>query len=162
MDNQLAELYKKIANKINSMIPIDWIELYYLGEVEKGKMSWSSVFYFVESGSTYFIKSHEIPTKYGVSQQIYDELLSELDELLLNLYNCFQQNDQQLWEQVSLMLSSDGKFNIDFLYDIMNEDDGGQLKREIVWAYETFGFIPNDGIYSRKVFDKYIKEKTSQ
>lgn len=36
----------------------------------------------------------------------------------------------------------------------------GQLKREIVWANETFDFVPKDGSYSKKVLDRYIMEKT--
>jgi uncharacterized protein (TIGR01741 family) len=158
MENKLSELYNKIAQKINSMIPIEWNELYYLGEVEKGKLSWSSVFYFTESDYKVIVKSHDIPTKYNVPQQIYDKLLSELNELLIELYTCFESNEQELWEQVCLTLNSNGKFNVNFTYDVMNENDGGQLKREIVWAYETFGSIPKEGSYSRKVLDRYLKE----
>lgn len=159
MENELAIIYGKIANKINSMIPVNWTKLHYLGEVEKGQMSWSSVFYYVESGYSNFIRSHEIPTKYGVSFQIYKKFLSELNELLIELYSCFKQNDQPLWEQVSLMLSSDGQFNVDFFYDVMNENDGGQVDREIIWAYETCNFIPEKGSFMREILDKYIKEK---
>lgn len=160
MENQLAELYNKIANKINSMIPTKWDELYYLGEVEKGKRSWSSVFYFIESAHGEFIKAHDIPSRSGVSQQIYDELLSELNELLLQLYNCFEQNEQEVWEQVSFKLSSKGNFNVDFFYDVMNENDGGQAK-EIIWAYETFGFLPKKGNLYKRLLDKYIKDQSN-
>ncbi|MFC5470429.1 immunity protein YezG family protein [Cohnella suwonensis] len=159
MENQLAGLYQEIAQKINSMIPTSWDEFYYLGEVEEGKSSWSSTFYFVESNTNTIVDGNDIPTKYNVSQQIYDELLSELSGLLLILYKCFEDNEQTLWEQVSLTVSSSGKFNVDFLYEVINENDGGQLQREIVWAYETFGFVPTEGSYSRRVLDKYLKEK---
>lgn len=159
MENQLAKLYQEIAQKINTMIPISWEEFYYLGEVEEGRASWSSAFYFVESNTKIIVDGNEIPTKYNVSQQIYDELLAELSSLLLELYKCFEGNEQALWEQVSLTVSSSGKFNVDFFYEVMNKDDGGQLEREIVWAYETFGFLPEKGSYSRKVLDKYLKKK---
>lgn len=119
------------------MIPTSWDELYYLGEVEEGKASWSSAFYYVESNTNTIVDGNDIPTKYNVSQQIYEELLSDLSGLLLKLYKCFEDNEQTLWEQVSLTVSSSGKFNVDFFYEVINEDDGGQLQREIVWAYET-------------------------
>lgn len=158
MEKQLAEIYNKLASKIVSMIPVKWNKLYYLGEVENNKLSWSSVFYFDSVVDNKIIKSHSISEKYSVSEEIYEELLNEVDEFLLELYDCFQENKQELWSQVSLSLDKTGKFNIDYLYDVIN-DDGGQVKRELVWAYETFGFIPKEGSYTRKILDKYISGK---
>ncbi|WP_420323218.1 immunity protein YezG family protein [Lacrimispora amygdalina] len=105
------------------------------------------------------VKSHSIPERYVVSEEIYEDLLSEVNELLLELYECFQKNRQELWHQVSLSLDNTGKFNIDYLYDIINEDDGGQVKRELIWAYKTFGFMPKEGSYSQKIIDEYISDK---
>lgn len=130
MENQLAVLYNEIAQKIDSMIPTEWDKLFYLGEVEKEKISWSSAFYFIESNTGMMIDGNVIPTKYSVSQQIYDKLLSELNGLLIELYTCFENNEQELWEQISLTLNSNGKFNVDFLYDVMNENDGAVKKRD--------------------------------
>lgn len=89
MEQQLATLYNKLADKIISMIPVKWNKIYYLGEVEKGKLSWSSVFYFEEINSKEIVKSHGIPEKYNVSEKIYDELLDELDVILIEIYDCF-------------------------------------------------------------------------
>lgn len=159
MERKLGVIYNKIANKISSIIPTDWNEVYYLGEVEKYKKSWSSVFYFTPLGENSFIKSHDIPKKYNVSKDIYMDLLKELDMLLLELYDVFAENEQTLWEQLKFNLNNMGKFKVDFAYDVFNENDGGQVKREIVWAYETFGFEPNGGTYSWKVFHKYLEGK---
>lgn len=159
MEKQLAEVYNKLASKIVSMIPVEWKKFYYLGEVENDKLSWSSVFYFEDAGDGEVVKSHSIPEKYKVSDEIYEELLNEVNELLLELYECFQNNEQALWNQVSLSVDNTGNFDINYIYDVINEDDGGQVKREIVWAYETFGFMPKDGSYTRKILDKYISNK---
>ena len=43
MENELAKLYNKLADQIAEMIPAEWDDTYYLGEVEKEKKSWSSV-----------------------------------------------------------------------------------------------------------------------
>lgn len=158
MEKQLAEIYNKLASKIASMIPVEWKKFYYLGEVENDKLSWSSVFYFEEAVKGEVVKSHSIPEKYNVSNEIYEELLNEVNELLLELYECFQNNEQALWNQVSLSVDNTGDFDINYLYDVINEDDGGQVKREIVWAYETFQFMPKEGSYTRKILDKYISE----
>lgn len=45
MEEKLGELYNEIANSIISAIPVEWEDIYYLGEVEKNKKSWSSVFF---------------------------------------------------------------------------------------------------------------------
>ena len=46
MEEKLAELYNKLASQIIDMIPVEWDDINYLGEVKKGKISSSSVFYF--------------------------------------------------------------------------------------------------------------------
>lgn len=46
MEEELDELYNKLANKIISIIPTEWDEFHYLGEVEENKKSYSSVFYY--------------------------------------------------------------------------------------------------------------------
>lgn len=159
MEQELGELYNELAQKIISMIPVEWNKIYYLGEVEKKQMSWSSVFYFEETSSKKFIKSHNIPDRYKVSQQIYDELLVELNSILLKINTCFEKNDQPLWDQVSFSLNSDGKFNVDFLYDKISDNDGGQAKREAIWAYNSFGFKPKEGTFTRKLLDSYLNKK---
>ena len=46
MEEKLAELYNKLASQIIDMIPVEWDDINYLGEVKKGKISSSSLFYF--------------------------------------------------------------------------------------------------------------------
>ena len=50
MEVELDKLYYKLVNKIVSIIPTEWDEFYYLGEVEENKKSYSSVFYYKDSG----------------------------------------------------------------------------------------------------------------
>ena len=159
MEQQLATLYNKLADKIISMIPVKWNKIYYLGEVEKGKLSWSSVFYFEEINSKEIVKSHGIPEKYNVSEKIYDELLDELDVILIEIYDCFIKNNQEPWEQLSFELDMAGKFKIDYLYNKISNTEDDQLQREIIWAYETLGFKPKEGSYTRKILEKYIANK---
>lgn len=97
------------------------------------QMSWSSEFYFKETDSHLFIKSHNIPEKYDISQQKYDDSLDELNSLLLKTSKCFEDNEQLLWDQLTFSLIPDGKFTVDFLYDRIS-DDGGQVKRELIFS----------------------------
>lgn len=159
MEQELGVLYNELAQKVISMIPVDWSKIYYLGEVKKKQMSWSSVFYFEETSSKKFVKSHNIPERYKVSQQVYDGLLVELNSILLKINKCFEENEQTIWDQLSFSLNSNGKFNVDFLYDKISDDDGGQAKREVIWAYNTFEFKPKEGTFTRKLLDSYLSER---
>ena len=157
MENELGKLYTVLARHLSSMIPVDWNKLYYLGEIGKKKESWSSVFYFEESITGKMIKTHAIPDEYGVSQEIHNELINELNTILLDIYSCFERHGQPLWEQINLSLTSDGAFNIDFYYDVMTDDDGGQIEREVVWAYKTFGFRPKEGSFTEELLGSYLE-----
>ncbi len=159
MERELAELYNKLANQIADMIPVEWDDVNYLGEVEKGGRSWSSTFYFRDVEKDEKICSGRIPITYKVSERIYLDLLLELNKILMEIYACFVKNGQEPWEQLSLYFSGDGKFEIEFFYDVMNEKDGGQISREVIWAYNTFGYIPGDDTFEKILLDRYLKKQ---
>ena len=160
MENNLAMLYNELGTKVVSMIPGKWEKIYYLGEVENGKSSWSSVFYFTENDTEDYIVSHDIPEKYKVSEDIYEQLIDEANEILLKIYDCFIENDQEPWEQLSMLIDNTGKFNINYSYGAISNNDKGPMEREMIWAYETFGKLPKEGTYMRKLLDKYIEQKS--
>lgn len=159
MENQLAEIYGDLADRIIDAIPDEWEKLYYLGEVENGRSSWSSVFYFFDDDR--IIRSHNIPEVYGVSRDIYMELLDAIDAMLLKLYDCFIENGKEAWDQVSLTIYDTGKFNIDYKYDVIEKTNGGQVKREVIWAFETIGIIPEENSFQRTLYEEYLKEKNN-
>lgn len=159
MESKLAQLYQELGEKIVSMIPCEWQEIYYLGEVEKAKTSWSSVFYFKESNDNEYIKSHNIPDIYDVSEDIYDELIEEASEILLQIYDCFIENSQKAWDQILVHINSTGEISIEYAYDVISGNDRGPMEREVIWAYNTFGRIPKEGTYMKKVLDAYLAEE---
>lgn len=159
MEENVNDFYTKIANHISSMIPTEWEKFYYLGEVEKEKLSWSSVFYFIDEKTKEIVKSHSIPETYNVPQEIYQQLLEELNEMTLSMYDDFVKDEQEPWEQVSLSVDNKGAFNVDYFYDTISGKNDSQAKREVIWAYNTFGLLPKEGSYTRKLLDKYLAEQ---
>ena len=157
MEEKLAKIYSKLGNHIVSMVPVEWSKIYYLGEVETGRISCSSIFYFYCADNNQIIRSHDMIEIYNISMEIYDKLLYEANMHLLELYDCFQEYEQELWNQVNFTIDNSGKFNIDYQYNVGVA--GGQITREVVWAYETFGFMPEEGSYSRGVLDEYLRNK---
>lgn len=158
MEEKLGELYNEIANSIISAIPVEWEDIYYLGEVEKNKKSWSSVFFFKDINKQQYVKSHDIPQIYGVSESEYRDIMNNINSILLRLYDCFIENSQCVWEQLSLSIKNTGEFNIDYMYDKLKNSKMGQVGREVVWAYETFGRIPKEGTYMRKILEEYLSK----
>lgn len=75
LENELGELYNKLANKIVSLIPTDWDEFHYLGEVEGNKKSYSSVFYYRDAKTNKYVKSHKIPELYNIDFSYSQELV---------------------------------------------------------------------------------------
>jgi hypothetical protein len=152
MEEKLNKVYNKIANHLNSVIPIEWDKVYLLGEVEKEQASYSATFYCIESGTKDIKRCFKLMDEHGIDDHIAHK---DLMYMILELNNCFKDEGKDLWEQVSFCLENTGKFNVEFFYDVMHENDGGGLPREVVWANKTFGFNPPEGNYLRKLLDQY-------
>ena len=156
MEAVLKNLYNQLAQQILAMIPGKWETVYYLGEVEKARNSWSSVFYFKDPDRGEFVDSNTIPKVYQVPNSVYMEQWLQLNKILLEVYDHFAARKQPLWEQMSFSFDKTGKFHVDFNYDVMHDKDGGQLGRELVWAHRTFGYEPEEGSSQRKLLNRYL------
>ena len=156
MEKELASLYQKIAEQLDEIVPGKWNEIYFLGEVEEGRRSWSSIFYFKVDNQIF--RCTEIPSKYGVPSEMFETLLDELNPVLLGFYDCFCRNEQPLWDQIHIQLLPTGKSNVRFEYDSFAKYDGGQVLREVLWAYHTFGYVPKEGTYMHKILNKCLEK----
>jgi len=148
-------LYTEIAYHIIGMIPVKWKEVYYLGEVEPNKASYSSVFYFLDDDNN-IVRSHDIPEKYNVSKEIYLKLLDALDELMLKSYDNFVSDGNAPWEQMSIVFVNNGELNAKYYYDLFEDKDSNQVVREVIWAYNTFKYIPENN-FLKSLLDTHLK-----
>jgi len=159
MEEQLAPLYRKLGQQIVDMIPDEWDEIYYLGEVGLGRTSCSSVFYYVDPSCKKWIRSHKIPDIYGVSRKIYEQLLTKLNRVLLEIYDCFREHDHPEWEQLTFHIDKQGEFSAQFKYDLIDNRDVGPFMSEVAWAYQTFGYQPDENSYLREVLDRWLSQE---
>lgn len=148
----LSNLYGELANVIISAIPEDWEEFHYLGEVAKGKISWSSVFFVKNIGSDEYVKCFDLKS-FG------DQCSNDMDVVLFKIYDCFIQNHQKPWEQLCLSVKNTGDFKVNFNYDVMEKSEYGQVEREVIWAYETFGGKPQNSPFLISILEQYLKKK---
>ena len=148
--------YNEIAQHIANTIPVEWKRVYFLGEVEPGKKSYSSTFYFEDLNGD-IVKCFAIPKKYNVSQEIFDQLMEELRELLLLSYDSFSAEYETPWEQMMISFALNEKIIIDYKYDVYGIAGRSQLHRELLWTYEAFDYIPDDD-FLRSTLEKMINQ----
>ncbi|CAH0437473.1 Conserved hypothetical protein [Clostridium neonatale] len=67
----------------------------FLGEVEKNKSTYNITFYFVDDNN-FIQRAFDIPDKYNVSEEIFDDLLIEANDIMIKIYDCFIKNNQKI------------------------------------------------------------------
>ena len=157
LEAKLAPVYPRLARQITAMTPAEWEVIYFLGEAEPDKSSWSSVFYIQEVGGGRIVRSGEIPAIYNVPNAEYLDQWARLNDILMELYRCFLEEGQKPWQQMSMTLEQSGRFNIQYLYDTIHDGDGGQLAREVLWAYQTFKYLPREGTGMRDLLERQLR-----
>ena len=156
-EDQLNELYKKLIVKIVPMIPVAWEKIYFLGNVDRNKLSWTSVFYFADAETGAMVRSHDIPEKYNIHKGTYGDMLRAADEILLQIYDIAVTN-AKVWSQLTLLIESSRSYKVKYNYQDMRPLGWGQAKVEAIWAYEMFNYIPEDPVMKAQL-DSYIKGK---
>lgn len=152
-ENNLSKYYSEIAEKLDYIIPIEWDKIVLYGE-ENGDVS-SVSFYFYTENCEKVHHSGDIPEEYNVSKNIFKTLLRELLEINKNLWLQFKEADEPTWNSLTFQLDSDWKFKIKYGYERNSEI--GRLEREIRWAYDELGIIPEDE-YEKELLEEYLKE----
>ena len=128
---KMGELYQKIAEHLNEMIPSQWEKIVLYAEILDD--SADIYFYFTTPTNGDYLYSHYIPEQFNVSEEIYDQLLIELQELF----------------------EDTGKFSIDYNDDDVLSSQLDDLQRRDVWKYQNLGILPADE-EDRKFIEEYL------
>ncbi|PAD62846.1 TIGR01741 family protein [Bacillus siamensis] len=154
MNNEkMGELYQKIAEHLNEMIPFQWKKIVLYAEILDD--SADIYFYFTTPNNSNYLFSHNIPEHFDVSEEIYDQLLIELQELFEELKAEFKLGNQDIWTNLTLKLENTGKFSIDYNYDDVLSSQLDDLQRRDVWKYQNLGILPADE-EDRKFIEEYL------
>ena len=146
--------YGKIANELNELIPVKLNKIIMYGE-ELGDVS-SVSFYFYNSEENQVHYSGNIPEDFSVSRDIFKRLLRELRGSIRDLWNEFKNAEQETWSTITFVLEKDWKFKVKYEYDLNNKV--GPFEREIIWAYNEIGLIPN-GEFAKEILEEYLREQ---
>ncbi|MGG1255273.1 immunity protein YezG family protein [Bacillus velezensis] len=139
---KMGELYQKIAEHLNEMIPSQWEKIVLYTEILDD--SADIYFYFTTPNNSDYLFSHYIPEYFDVSEEIYDQLLIELQELFEELKEEFKLGNQDIWTNLTLKLENTGKFSIDYIDDDVLSPELDDLQRRDVWKYQNLGIFPED------------------
>lgn len=133
-ETELNRLYKEIAQQVNDMIPTEWDNFWFNGEVkdEEGGV----FFFFKPKGEEQHIYSHYIPKLYSVDKRAYNNELHRLFKLTVELQKVLIDNDQEPWFSVTLILDHTGKLNVHFDYTNWHESGFGPTDRIKYFEYK--------------------------
>lgn len=131
---ELNKLYNKIAQQVNDMIPTEWDNFYFNGEVKEGEGG--VFFFFTHQGEEQHVYSHYIPKLYSIDKRSYNKELHKLLQLTVELQKVFTDNDQEPWFSVTLLLNDTGKLNVHFDYTNWHESEFGPTARIKYFEYK--------------------------
>lgn len=155
---KMGEIYGKIANKVNDIIPDKWEKVWLYGEVLDD--SSEVYFYFYSRTHKKIIYSHDIPNEYKVNNAVYEDLLFELVDIIQELNLEYKENNESVWTNLTFLLDNTGKFNIKYNYDDVLKSEFTAGERQIIWEYEILGVEPEVEQY-KEIINKYLESKNN-
>lgn len=158
-EEKLSEMYNKIANEINEMIPVEWEKVYVIAYVDDG--GGQVIFYYTKPRNDELYYYSSIVEDYNVLEEIFDDLWMELYRSFKKLRNIFKEESLEPWTSCEFDFTRDGKLNVSFDYIDWANSEFGQMGREHYYMYKKFGIWPEKEYainWVKKIKD-YVKEQ---
>ena len=152
----MGYIYEEIANKLNEIIPDEWTNIYLYVEVLDD--SREVYFYFDSINSNDIVYGHDIPITYNVDKKIYRQLLKELMKFIVDLHVEYKENNNTIWTNLTFLLDSSGKFNINFNYDDILNSSFSSEERHIIWKYQVLDIQPTNENH-KGIISRYLNSK---
>lgn len=152
---KMSEIYGIIANKVDDMIPDEWEKIYLYGEVLED--SREVYFYFESTTSKELVYGHDIPSHYNVDKRIYRKLLKELSSCIVDLYNEYKENSENVWTSLTFILDNTGNVKINYNYDDVMNSAFSAGERQVIWEYEVLGLEPETET-CKDIVNRYLNQ----
>ncbi len=158
-EEKLSQKYNEIANKISSMIPVEWEKVYAMAYINERN---GEVFYnYTEPSSDELFYYTSVLNKYNIPRSEFMDSVYELYKQFDNLRELFIEEGLEPWTSCEFDFTREGKLNVSFDYlDWMNSEFG-QIAKENYYMYKKFGISPETEYEINKVkeVEKYVKEQ---
>lgn len=139
-ENKLSSIYQDIAQTVVETIPEEWSKVFVYGEINEDVRK-AFFFYYPENDDSP-IHSHNIPQRFDIGEEVYDDLWYKLLGGLEKLWYEFKNNNQEPWTNLTFIFNSEGKLKIDYDYEDLSEAD--DYESRIIWKYKYLGRLPED------------------
>ncbi|HDH0877646.1 TPA: TIGR01741 family protein [Staphylococcus aureus] len=158
-EEKLSEMYNEIANKISSMIPVEWEKVYAMAYISERN---GEVFYnYTEPSSDELFYYTSVLNKYNIPRSEFMDSVYELYKQFDNLRELFIEEGLEPWTSCEFDFTSEGKLNVSFDYIDWTKLEFGQIAKENYYMYKKFGISPETEYEINKVkeVEKCIKDQ---
>ncbi|MBE5666091.1 TIGR01741 family protein [Staphylococcus sp. SS251] len=158
-EEKLSQMYNEIANKISSMIPVEWEKVYAMAYVNERS---GEVFYnYTEPSSDELFYYTSVLNKYNIPRSEFMDSVYELYKQFDNLRELFIEEGLEPWTSCEFDFTRDGKLNVSFDYIDWINTEFDQLGRENYYMYKKFGVLPETEYEMEEIkeIEQYIKEQ---
>ncbi|MBR9212259.1 antitoxin YezG family protein [Staphylococcus aureus] len=158
-EEKLSQMYNEIANKISSMIPVEWEKVYTMAYIddEGGEV----FYYYTEPGSNELYYYSDIPKDCNVSKDIFKNSWFKVYRMFDELRDLFKEEDFEPWTSCEFDFTKEGELKVSFDYIDWINTEFDQLGRQNYYMYKKFGVIPEMEYEMEEVkeIEQYIKEQ---
>lgn len=156
MEIQVQNIYRKIAETINNMIPEEWYEFYFYAQVSDNGGG-TYFFYNTIDEMKIFKYSLKIPYNFEVNRDKFKDYKKSLYELSEELRNSFKDNDQEPWYSFTLYLNREGKFKVSYDYTDWFKTSYSFSDQLVIWKHKYLNEFPEDPTL-QQLITKYNEE----
>ncbi|MBE5674769.1 TIGR01741 family protein [Staphylococcus sp. SS35] len=158
-EEKLNEMYNEIANKISSMIPVEWEKVYAMAYINE--RNGEVLYNYTEPSSDELFYYTSVLNKYNIPRSEFMDSVYELYKQFDKLRELFIEEGLEPWTSCEFDFTSDGKLNVSFDYIDWMNSEFGQIAKENYYMYKKFGIIPETEYEINKVkeIEQYIKEQ---
>ncbi|WP_151134281.1 TIGR01741 family protein [Staphylococcus aureus] len=158
-EEKLSQKYNEIANKISSMIPVEWEKVYAMAYINERN---GEVFYnYTEPSSDELFYYTSVLNKYNIPRSEFMDSVYELYKQFDNLRELFIEEGLEPWTSCEFDFTRESKLNVSFDYIDWTKLEFGQIAKENYYMYKKFGVMPEMKYEINKVkeVEKCIKEQ---
>lgn len=162
--SRMKSLYSKIQTQLFYMIPEKWDRIYLYASImeqnnnlETGEM----FFYYYPKGilKKNAINVYEVPNKFNIDEESYNELADKLYDTIKLLHEEFEDAGEKLWSSLTISIEN-LKFNVEYRYEDLLNSPYNSYDRHIIWKYKYLNFpIERMLKRDREMLEVYLTEE---
>ncbi len=126
----IGSYYQKIGEKLIELALLDWKKIYFYFEIGNG---WNSRYYIIQDMNGKYIGESELRKQYNLEESVKESIFNEIKVILNDLKKTFHNETGDNWSSITVILSEDGKCNIDYQYENLDEDERDTYERILLW-----------------------------